>query len=384
VTIDATGAPDRRPRWPVEHLNRLLAALAFVGGALGSLNLVVGDVLRPGSARVVYAGLMAVCFLLSGVLWRWPAVVDRGRLPLVLLADTMYLAITTTIVDASTYATPLMLLFATILAAWVLGPRTLPLHLAVVYLVCWVALVPTIADPRLLAVQVVVQGSVLNSTAVVVLLLRRRSSQLLQQMHELSVTDALTGLPNRRALAERAPSLWAAASREQLMLAALAIDLDHFKIVNDAHGHAAGDELLREVADALRTAVRGGDLVARTGGEEFVVLTLAESAEPAVLLADRLRHAISEIDQGHRPTASIGIALAEGSAHDRVDATDDLDPLDAVDATWRLLDRADGALYEAKRQGRDRWVLAAVSSPPAPRAPDDDRALSRSTVNRPS
>jgi diguanylate cyclase (GGDEF)-like protein len=321
-------------------------------------------VLRPGAARLVYASLMAVCFLLAGVLWRWPAVVDRGRLPLVLLADGMYLVITTTIVDASTYATPLMLLFATILAAWVLGPRTLPVHLLVVYLLCWVALTPTITDPRLLVVQVAVQGSVLNSTAVVVLLLRRRSAQLLQQMHELSVTDALTGLPNRRALHERAPGLWEAASEPQLMLAALAIDLDHFKIVNDVHGHATGDALLRKVADALRKAVRTDDLVARTGGEEFVVLTLVKSAEPAVLLADRLRIAITGVDDEHRPTASIGIALTEVSPLDQLGATGGVDCVDAVDATWRLLDRADGALYEAKRQGRDRWVLAGVVSPP--------------------
>jgi diguanylate cyclase (GGDEF)-like protein len=345
----------------VEHLNRLLAGLAFVGGALGSLNLVVGDVLRPGSARVVYAALMAACFLLGAVLWRWPTVVDRGRLPLVLIADVMYLVITTTIVDASTYATPLMLLFATILAAWVLGPRTLPLHLMVVYVVCWVALAPTISDARLLAVQVAVQGSVLNSTAVVVLLLRRRSAQLLQQMHELSVTDALTGLPNRRALAERAPALWAAAAREPRMLAALAIDLDHFKVGNDAHGHAAGDELLRRVGDALRKAVRADDLVARTGGEEFVVLTLVDSADPVLQLADRLRRAITEADRVHRPTASIGIAMTQGASEDDVDVTDVLDA-EAVDATWRLLDRADGALYEAKRQGRDRWVLDGAGS----------------------
>jgi diguanylate cyclase (GGDEF)-like protein len=388
VTTDATGAPDRRPHWPVEHLNRLLAGLSVVGGALGSLNLVVGDVLRPGAARLVYAGLMAVCLLLGVVLWRWPAVVDRGRLPLVLLADAMYLVITTTIVDASTYATPLMLLFATILAAWVLGPRTLAVHLVVVYLVCWVALAPTIADPRLLAVQVAVQGTVLNSTAVVVLVLRRRSAQLLRQMHELSVTDAMTGLPNRRALHERAPGLWATASRQQLMLAALAIDLDHFKTVNDAHGHAAGDELLRKVADALRKAVRSDDLVARTGGEEFVVLTLVASAEPVVLLADRLRRAITEADQVHRPTASIGIALTPGWPRGQVGATRGIDAVqavDAVDATWRLLDRADGVLYEAKRQGRDRWVLEGADSPPAPRAPDQSRAaLSRSPVNRPA
>ena len=309
MTAHATGPLRSRRRWPAEHLHRLLAGLAVAGGILGSLNLVVDGVLRDGPARAVYAALMALCLLLGILLWRYPALVDRGRLLLVLLADGMYLVITTTIVDASTYATPLMLLFATILAAWVLGPRTLPVHLLAVYLICWAALAPTISDPRLLAVQVMVQGSVLNSTAVVVLLLRLRSAQLLQQMHELSVTDALTGLPNRRHLAERAPDLWTRASRDQLLLAALAIDLDHFKAVNDAHGHAAGDELLRLVAAALTSAVRSDDLVARTGGEEFVVLTLVESVEPVVALAERLRRAVSGADREHRPTASIGIAL---------------------------------------------------------------------------
>jgi diguanylate cyclase (GGDEF)-like protein len=356
VTAHAPGSGRRR--WPADHLHRLLAALAFVGGGLGSLNLVVDGVLREGPARAVYAAMMALCLVLGVVLWRHPAVVDRGRLALVLLADAIYLVVATTIVDAGTYATPLMLLFATILAAWVLGPRTLPVHLLAVYPICWAALAPTIADPSLLAVQVVVQGSVLNATAVVVLLLRRRSDQLLQQMHELSVTDALTGLPNRRDLAERAPHLWERASRERLLLAALAIDLDHFKAVNDAHGHAVGDELLRAVAVALKTAVRNDDLVARPGGEEFVVLTLVQSLEPAVALAERLRHAVGAVDREHHPTASIGLALTRPAP----DLTDAATGPDAVDATWRLLDRADCALYEAKRQGRDRWVLDSAAA----------------------
>jgi diguanylate cyclase (GGDEF)-like protein len=208
----------------------------------------------------------------------------------------------------------------------------------------------------MLAVQVVVQGSVLNSTAVVVLVLRRRSEQLLRQMHELSVTDALTGLPNRRHLQEHAPALWAQAEREQRMLAALAIDLDHFKAVNDAHGHAAGDELLRRVADALRQVVRTGDLVARTGGEEFVVLTLVDAAATAVDLAERLRRAVNGADDKGHATASIGIALTSVVPGAPGEPAGPVPAADPVDATWRLLDRADAALYEAKRQGRDRWV----------------------------
>ncbi|HET8614149.1 MAG TPA: GGDEF domain-containing protein [Actinomycetales bacterium] len=360
---DATLPPLRR--WPAQHLGRLLAVLAFLGGALGSLNLVVGDVLRDGWARPVYASMMVLCVVLGVVLWFWPVVLRHARLPLVLLADGMYLVIATTIVDAHLYATPLMLLFATILAAWVLGPRSLPVHLVAVYLICWVALAPTISDGALLAVQVVVQGSVLNSTAVVVLLLRRRQKLLLRHMHAASVTDTLTGLPNRRHLEERSPDLWARADRGDLQLAALVIDLDHFKRVNDEHGHAVGDELLRRVGTALRSTVRADDLVVRTGGEEFVVLTAVENADPVVALAERVRAAVSAVDEATRPTASIGIALSRGPV------------VEPVDATWRLVDQADMALYEAKRRGRNRSVLLDRSGTvPEPRR-EPDQQLSR-------
>lgn len=353
-------------RWPTEHLGRLLSVLAFTGGVLGSLNLVVGDVLRDGLARPVYGSMMVLCGLLGVVLWFVPSVLRRARLPLVLLADGMYLVIATTIVDAHLYATPLMLLFATILAAWVLGPRSLPVHLVAVYLVCWVVLAPTISDGALLAVQVVVQGSVLNTTAVVVLLLRRRQKQLLREMHAVSVTDTLTRLPNRRHLEERAAGLWARAQRDDLLLAALVIDLDHFKQVNDAHGHAAGDELLRRVAAALRATVRAEDLVARTGGEEFVVLTVVATADPVVALAERVRAAVGAVECSARPTASIGIALSRGPLQD-----------DPMDATWRLVDRADVALYEAKRRGRDRSVLLEPSEGLPEQRRQPDQQLSR-------
>jgi diguanylate cyclase (GGDEF)-like protein len=365
VSLDRTPSASRRWRWQAEHLSQLLAILAFLGGALGSLNLVVGDVLRDGAARWVYASLMGVCVVLGVVLWRWPAMLERGRVPLVLLADAMYLVITLTIVDASTYATPLMLLFATILAAWVLGPRTLPLHLVAVYLMCWVALAPTIPDGRMLAVQVVIQGSVLNSTAVVVLLLRRRSAQLLQQMHEASVSDALTGLPNRRLIEERAPGLWSRAAREGQQLAALMVDLDHFKTVNDEYGHAMGDEVLRRVAGALRATVRTDDVVARTGGEEFVVLTLVTDSEPVVALAERLRKAVSSVECAAQPTASIGMALGRPST------------ADPVAATWRLVDQADSALYEAKRAGRNRSVLLGPADPVLTQRPAASRTSPR-------
>ena len=131
----------------------------------------------------------------------------------------------------------------------------------------------------------------------------------------------------------------------------MVLDLDHFKRLNDAHGHAAGDAVLRAVAGSLTATVRPADVLARTGGEELVVLGLVGDPDEAAHLAERLRTAVagSRTADGHAVTASIGIALTRPE-----------DGEDATDALWRLVDRADAAMYEAKQQGRDRvasmWV----------------------------
>jgi diguanylate cyclase (GGDEF)-like protein len=140
----------------------------------------------------------------------------------------------------------------------------------------------------------------------------------------------------------------------------MVLDLDHFKRLNDAHGHAAGDAALRAVADSLTATVRPADVLARTGGEELVVLGLVSDPDEASRLAERLRRAVAatNTDDGHTVTASIGIAL-----------TRPVDGEDAPDALWRLIDRADVAMYEAKQAGRDRVASVWV---PAARTPQDD------------
>jgi diguanylate cyclase (GGDEF)-like protein len=141
------------------------------------------------------------------------------------------------------------------------------------------------------------------------------------------------------------------------------LDLDHFKRLNDAHGHAAGDAVLRAVADSLAATVRPADVLARTGGEELVVLGLVGDAAEAHHLAERLRAAVAacRTDGGHRVTASIGIAL-----------TRPVDGEDTTDALWKLIDRADAAMYDAKQQGRDRVAAVtprSVESAPRPVEP---------------
>ena len=171
---------------------------------------------------------------------------------------------------------------------------------------------------------------------------------------ELAVIDPLTGLYNRRYLMRHLRSLMDQAPPPHLSL--MLIDVDFFKSVNDAHGHAAGDRALRVVAETLRSNVRAFDTLARYGGEEFVVIMPGAGREQAALAAERLRQAVAEMitppfaPSGGgmlRLTVSIGVGVSG---------------LDA-DTADGLLAAADGALYAAKRGGRNRVELAREAWP---------------------
>ncbi len=161
-------------------------------------------------------------------------------------------------------------------------------------------------------------------------------ADLLGQLTEFALTDELTGLPNRRAWDERLDE--ALGEPESICVAIL--DLDHFKSYNDDHGHQAGDRFLKEAAAAWRAQLRPGDTLARYGGEEFVVLLHEDELETARGVVDRLR-AVTPRGQ----SCSAGIAR-------RGDG----------ETSTALLGRADHALYEAKRAGRDRSLIAAAPS----------------------
>ncbi len=164
--------------------------------------------------------------------------------------------------------------------------------------------------------------------------------------------DPLTGLPNRRLVLDRAAQLIAHQTRHTALTAALFIDIDGFKEVNDTMGHAAGDGLLRMVAERLQAMVRGGDTVGRMSGDEFVVLFEANPDEPVETMADRFDEALREpilLAPGTVPvqvTASIGIACGRYATPDE------------------LLRDADIALYQAKGDGKDRHVLFSASAEP--------------------
>lgn len=173
------------------------------------------------------------------------------------------------------------------------------------------------------------------------------------ELERLSMTDALTGLANRRAFDQRLADEVSRARRHGTKLALLVADIDHFKRYNDLHGHPQGDVALRTVAAVLaRQARRGGEMVARLGGEEFALLAPGTDAQGAERLAQRCVQAIAAeaLPHGGSPTAD-HVTLSMGWAL-----------LGAVDSAASLLKRADQALYAAKAAGRARAVGAAEAA----------------------
>ncbi len=167
-------------------------------------------------------------------------------------------------------------------------------------------------------------------------------------------TDFLTGWHNRRYLQFRLKEELARASRERSTLVCLMLDIDHFKRINDSYGHAAGDEVLREVSHRIEMQVRASDVAARYGGEEFVVLLPSTGTDAARALAERVRRAIADepvrISDAVQETITISIGIACAQPPGQGD--------DLKTAGESLLARADVALYKAKSAGRNRVELA--------------------------
>jgi diguanylate cyclase (GGDEF)-like protein len=181
-----------------------------------------------------------------------------------------------------------------------------------------------------------------------------------------AASDALTGLPNRRAADETLKRMTAHADRRRSPLAAVLLDLDHFKRVNDIHGHEQGDKVLAVVGQILTSTVRASDFAARYGGEEFLVLLPDTDRDTARDVAEKLRVAIAAADsfESGPLTASFGVATL---------------PDDAADAE-QLIRKADRALYAAKADGRNRVKTAAASGVSASGAGDGAASLGVATA----
>jgi diguanylate cyclase (GGDEF)-like protein len=168
------------------------------------------------------------------------------------------------------------------------------------------------------------------------------NASLFARVQELAVVDELTGIPNRRRFFESAEHTLAEADRQSRPVVVMMLDIDHFKNVNDTHGHPTGDDVIRTVASRLTQLMRASDVHGRYGGEEFAVLISDADLPAGLAVADRIRTsiAVEPVQTRSGPltvTISVGVAAAEPD-----DRTVDV-----------LLARADHALYRAKQEGRN-------------------------------
>jgi diguanylate cyclase (GGDEF)-like protein len=182
----------------------------------------------------------------------------------------------------------------------------------------------------------------------------QRLRQLNQELQLLAHTDDLTGLYNKRRLLEQLNAEIARARRYGEIMSCLMIDIDHFKLINDSYGHQAGDEILRQAGPLLRQSLRITDFVARYGGEEFTIVLPRTDAAGAYRAAENLRRKISEatfpVPGASEIKISISIGIATCTKFDHLDAD-------------QVVLRADRALYQAKRSGRDRCCFAEEADP---------------------
>jgi diguanylate cyclase (GGDEF)-like protein len=322
----------------------LRLALAAGAGTLGLFSLLAGLADRTRRALTLYAALAAgVSFHLALPLVRAPSA--GGRTHALDRADA-----------ALSYLIPASALV--ILVALVRSRRRRVRNTALLFFGFGSLLLASLADLAL-ARQAIVLGSdvpalgvgFLVFSAVLLLVVTDEERRLLVR----ATTDPLTGLANRAAFLERARLEVLRAERTGRPLAVVLLDLDHFKAVNDRYGHPAGDKVLVGAARAIAQTVRGIDLAARWGGEEFAVLLVEADESTAGGAVERIREAVGGAEPPRVPakvTVSAGIAIHHG--------------LFERGTVEGLLRRADEALYEAKRTGRNRAEFEkALAFPPS-------------------
>jgi diguanylate cyclase (GGDEF)-like protein len=179
--------------------------------------------------------------------------------------------------------------------------------------------------------------------AAVILALARRNEMLLRQLADEARTDMLTGLLNRRGFDERASLELAHARRDGRSIAVVTFDIDFFKRINDEWGHEIGDRVLVRTGQLLTSHTRDIDVAARFGGEEFVVLLPGCTSADAEVFTERIRHALSSDGTAGLPTVRVSAGILAETAPNGIE---------------EMLHGADSAMYDAKRAGRDRIVIA--------------------------
>jgi diguanylate cyclase (GGDEF)-like protein len=320
----------------------LLVRRALMGlYAVGSATLWV-TLLTPDSDTSDHAGIAAVAAVMGALalglkLWRSPPPeLLLALFPLGTAAISVLVAVARPIA-----LIPMFYIWPIVLSAYFLQRRQgLGMFVLTaagfgVALVGWVE-----PDARMIQwVSVVVVTAVLG---VLIVALKEGLEATLTRLHVLAAHDPLTGALNRRAFGDALTVAVGRAQRGEGGCAVAILDIDHFKRVNDVHGHAAGDRALQRLTALLRERTRAGDVVGRLGGEEFAVLLDGTDADGAVVFAQDVRRALATGGEGPAFTVSVGVAALG----------------DGEQAAEEMLVAADRALYAAKDAGRDRVVPA--------------------------
>ncbi len=239
-------------------------------------------------------------------------------------------------------ATPFFYLWPMVFSAYFFSRAEVAVDLAIMWVTLGVALFVWSVNPEKLDLLMGVGVSVTLIT-VVVKLLAEHISAVIGQLAEMASTDYLTGLLNRRAFDEECPRQIDRARRSQLPLAVAVFDLDHFKLINDRLGHAAGDRALCDFAALLQRELRRGDTLARIGGEEFAVVLFGVGLDDALTFAERIGRELRNSRTGQGPALSTSAGLAALSEDEQTPSA--------------LLVAADRALYGAKAAGRRRAAV---------------------------
>lgn len=343
VVEQVTSRPDceRRAKW--------LTVMVLAGTFLAVVAALDPTTVRPGW-MAAFVALIGGSAVIAGASWRWGAAwSDRVVMAVVIVLDVLVLSSIVANQDRVSALLNLILLLPPTLFAAVCLPAPLPRWQEGFVVVGAAGVAATIAVNSVRWLTLTgLPVIALVGAAETVLAQRRHLDGALASFAQLSMTDPLTGLLNRRGMLARLLGTTGTTNR---YCAVLVLDIDHFKTINDLYGHAVGDDVLRAVGQGLLRATRSDDVAVRLGGEEFAVLALNTPAE-ARILAERLRVSAMQWMAPWSGTISVGGVVVELLNSDELTA-------ELVNC---LMEEADRYLYQAKHAGRNRVVLAEHAS----------------------
>jgi diguanylate cyclase (GGDEF)-like protein len=334
----AAGSLLRAGTYDSPQISRTLGVLLLCGAGLTTLQISLNTSERPDAAGLY--GIAVIAFVLGAASIIWARRALPWTVHVVFVSGTALICLGIVFAGVATGAYSVLFVWLVITAASFFSPRAIAAHVLWILLGSAAALALVDTSPGVSPLTRWAFGSLLLVIAASVMTRVAAGRRAIEELKHLANHDPLTGLANRRRLDDELARELARAARNELALCVLALDIDGFKAYNDRHGHIAGDRLLKRSASVWVEALRSVDMVARIGGDEFVVLLPDCALADARRVAERLCEGIP-----FGPSCSAGAALWDGR-----------------ESAEALLDRADREMYQAKKSGTPRTILAATAA----------------------